>query len=132
MQDLQKVIEAMQTIKKYCASQPSSGGCYGCVFYGCCTPSNPEDWDIEEAKDRAGIRVRKKKSIEQVISDFPNATIYPTAKFASLVEDGCFCESDGSGRFHDGVDETDVSVWDEDEITQEHVDKYPYVCWYSK
>lgn len=130
MQDLQKVIDAIQTIKQYCASQPSEGSCYGCVFYRCCASSNPEDWDIEEAKDRAGLKVTK--TIEQIIGDFPNATIYPTTKFADLVEDGCFCSSDGSGRFHDGSDETDVSVWDEDEITQEHMDKYPYVCWYSK
>lgn len=98
-----------------------------CLFKANCFGMNPEDWDIEEA-----TRLTETKSIEQVISDFPNATIYDSKKFSVLVEDGCFCSSDGSGCFHDGSDETDVSVWDEDEITQEHVDKYPYVCWYSK
>jgi hypothetical protein len=123
---MQKVIEAMKTIRDYCKSLPVDG-CCKCLFKAYCFGMNPEDWDIEEA-----TRLKETKSIEQVICDFPNATIYPTAKFASLVEDGCFCESDGSGRFHDGVDETDVSVWDEEEINQEYIDKYPYVCWYSK
>lgn len=127
MQELQKVIDAMKTIKDYCKSLPVDG-CCRCLLKPNCFGINPEDWDIEEAS----ARLKETKSIEQVIGDFPNATIYPTAKFADLVEDGCFCESDGSGRFHDGEEETAVSVWDEEEITQDQIDAYPYVCWYSK
>ena len=35
---------------------------------------------------------------------------------------------DGDGFFHDGLSETDISVWYDPAL----LDKYAYVCWYNK
>ena len=54
MKELQKVIDAMKTIKDYCKSLPADG-CCRCPFRSSCFGINPEDWDIEEAKNRGGV-----------------------------------------------------------------------------
>lgn len=70
------------------------------------------------------------KTIEQVQSEtFGN--VYTIEEFARLVDAGLFIEYDGSGRFHDGEKETNISVWDES-LTWDDVKDYPYVIWYNR
>lgn len=57
--------------------------------------------------------------------------MYKTAEFIKLVIDGFFTRYDGNGFFHDGVKETDISVWD-DSLSFEQVQSYPFVCWHNK
>lgn len=78
------------------------------------------------------------KSLKQVQAEaetiFDGAEVYDTAHFASLAERKCFISFDGDGFYHDGVNETDISVWDSKEMlmSPETPKKYPYVVWYSK
>ena len=52
-------------------------------------------------------------------------------EFAECVERGDFNSFDGVGFFHDGEQETDKGVWDDD-LTWDDVKDYPYVVWYNK
>ena len=70
------------------------------------------------------------KTIEQIKAE-TFGHVYTIEEFARLVDVGLFIEYDGSGCFHDGEKETDISVWD-DTLTWEDVKDYPYVVWYNK
>lgn len=70
------------------------------------------------------------KTIEQIQSE-TFGHVYTIEEFAQMVEDGLFIEYDGSGCFHDGEKETNISVWD-DTLTWEDVKDYPYVIWYNR
>lgn len=71
------------------------------------------------------------KTIEQVRAEMEFGDVFTKEEFGDLVDKGWFIPSDGVGRFHDGENETNVSVWD-NSLTPEDVEKYPYVCWYNK
>lgn len=71
------------------------------------------------------------KTIEQVRAEMEFGDVFTKEEFGRLAGVGWFIPSDGTGRFHDGENETDVSVWD-NSLTPEDVEKYPYVCWYNK
>jgi len=57
--------------------------------------------------------------------------VYTLEEFAEEVDEGYINSNDGCGYFHDGDNETNISVWTED-LTLEEMKKYPYVCWYNK
>lgn len=60
-----------------------------------------------------------------------HANVYTKKEFVQLVDEGMFIPYDGIGYFHDGTNETDISVWD-NSLTAKDVEKYPYVCWYNR
>lgn len=78
------------------------------------------------------------KTIEQVKEDlrkegFENDDIvYTTEDFLKAVKTGFFNSYDGIGYYHDGENETDISVFSGEISFTEAVKKYPYVCWYNK
>jgi len=57
--------------------------------------------------------------------------VYDTDDFVRIVNSGCINAFDGIGVFHDGENETRISVWSVDMFDHQY-DKYPYVCWYNK
>jgi len=71
------------------------------------------------------------KTIEQIKMECEYADVMTTKEFCQAVATGYFNSFDGSGYFHDGEKETDISVWDRS-LTWDDVKKYPYVCWYNK
>lgn len=75
--------------------------------------------------------MKTKKEIAAEHEILSEDEIYTREEFEELVDCGAFIPYDGIGYFHDGEDETEVSVWDET-LTPEDVEKYPYVCWYNR
>ena len=71
------------------------------------------------------------KTIEQVRAEQEFADVLTREEFALFVNVGAFTSYDGVGYFHDGENETDISVWNRT-LIPEDVEKYPYVCWYNK
>lgn len=57
--------------------------------------------------------------------------IFTVDEFIEQIEKGFINHYDGDGYFHDGENETDISVWDES-LTWSDVKSFPYVCWYNK
>lgn len=57
--------------------------------------------------------------------------IFTVDEFIEQIEQGSINHYDGDGYFHDGENETDISVWDES-LTWSDVKSFPYVCWYNK
>ena len=78
------------------------------------------------------------KTIEQVKEDLQKEgfesddIVYTTEDFLKAVERGFFTSYDGIGYYHDGENETDISVFSYEISFAEAVKKYPYVCWYNK
>jgi len=56
--------------------------------------------------------------------------VYTTQEFIDCVRRGSIISDDGTGYFHDGENETFVSVWKCN--LNKAKEKYPYVCWYNK
>lgn len=73
-------------------------------------------------------KTKKIKSIDEVRNEMEYGDVLSSEEFKTEVENGGFNEYDGTGYYHDGQKETDVSVWSKDEIDT----SYPYVCWYNK
>jgi len=74
------------------------------------------------------------KTIEQIAAEheiLDIGDIFTLEEFMHLHELGFITSYDGRGYFHNGENETDISVWDET-ITLEEAKKYPYICWYNK
>lgn len=71
------------------------------------------------------------KTIEEVKAERSYGDVYTREDFERLVRVGWFVPSDGSGRYHDGENETNISVWDKS-LTSNKIKKYPYVRWYNK
>ena len=70
------------------------------------------------------------KTIKEVRTECEYADVMTTEEFCQEITNGYINSFDGSGYFHDGEEETDISVWDRS-LTWEDVKKYPYVCWYN-
>ncbi len=72
--------------------------------------------------------LEKSKEEIQATSD---SDVYTLEEFIGFIEAGSITRYDGNGYFHDGVRETEISVWDNG-LTWNDVKDYPYVCWYNK
>lgn len=70
------------------------------------------------------------KTLEQVQAEMKYGEVFTVEEFSDAVENGYFIPYDGIGRFHDGENETNISVWSD--FTPEEVKNYPYVCWYNR
>ncbi len=70
------------------------------------------------------------KSKAQVQSETEYGDVYTREEFIELVARGLLLPYDGSGYFHDGIEETNRSVWEED-LSLLELRKYPYVMWYN-
>lgn len=57
--------------------------------------------------------------------------IFTLEEFIEAVDYGLFNRYDGRGYFHNGEEETELSVWD-NTLAWDDVKDYPYVCWYNK
>ena len=69
------------------------------------------------------------KTLEQIQKEIPYGHIFYTVDFKFEADCGNFIDYDGDGFFHDGIEETDISVWSADYKDWE---KYPYVVWYNR
>lgn len=70
------------------------------------------------------------KTLEQVkIEEF--ADVFTLNEFIEMLDEGYIIDYDGIGYFHDGENETNISVWD-NTLTWDDVKNFPYVCWYNK
>ena len=49
-----------------------------------------------------------------------------------MLADGSIIPYDGMGRFHDGENETRISIFSKEVSFYEALVKYPYICWYNK
>lgn len=58
--------------------------------------------------------------------------VFSFLKFTEMVHNGYIIQSDGTGYFHDGEKETDVSVFSKTVNFYDACKKYPYVCWYNR
>lgn len=70
------------------------------------------------------------KSIKQIKEECIGE-VFTLKEFISHTDIGLFNRYDGDGYFHDGENETNISVWDSN-LAWEDVENYPYVCWYNK
>lgn len=57
--------------------------------------------------------------------------IYTLNEFIDMVNKGSINSYDGNGFFHNGENETNISVWD-NSLNWDDVKNFPYVCWYNK
>lgn len=57
--------------------------------------------------------------------------IFAIAEFAEMVERGKFNKNNGYGHLHDGVKETNISVWKHNLFNDDVQKKYPYVTWHK-
>lgn len=71
------------------------------------------------------------KPISQVRQEIPEADVYTVNEFSDLIDCGGIGNYDGQGYFHNGENETVLSVWD-DTISWEQVKNFPYICWYNR
>jgi len=70
------------------------------------------------------------KTLEQVkVEEF--ADVFTLNEFIEMLDEGYIIDYDGIGYFHDGENETNISVWD-NTLTWDDVKNFPYVCWYNK
>ncbi len=58
--------------------------------------------------------------------------VLATVDFIAVVRNGTLNPYDGDGCFHDGEEESDISVWSVNKITPEFLEQYPFVVWYNK
>ena len=75
--------------------------------------------------------MKTKKEIEKENGILTETSIYTLEEFEEQIDKGGIDRNDGEGYFHNGENETRISVWD-DSLTWEDVKDYPYVCWYNK
>ena len=68
------------------------------------------------------------KSKEEVQAEMKFGDVITAEKFRKLVEPRCIIDDDGCGCLHNGIEETDLDVFEYFEF----IDKFPYVCWYNK
>ena len=71
----------------------------------------------------------KNKQLVQVENE--DCYVFTLEEFEEYVNNGSITMYDGYGYFHDGENETDICVWDE-ELPWEDFGKFQYVCWYNK
>ena len=71
------------------------------------------------------------KGKEQIQEEIGYGEVLTIEEFFSDVMRGCLTPSDGIGYFHDGTNETERSVWDEN-LSLVELKEYPYVTWYNK
>lgn len=57
--------------------------------------------------------------------------IFTLDEFIEQIKQGSINRYDGNGYFHDGENETDISVWDIS-LNRMNTINYPYICWYNK
>lgn len=82
------------------------------------------------------------KTIDEVKQDLINKGIwskedadwivYHTTDFCKMLADGSIIPYDGMGRFHDGENETRISIFSKEVSFYDALVKYPYICWYNK
>lgn len=73
------------------------------------------------------------KTKQQIKRDMKYGSVYKSSEFRGYVKDGLIIDYDGHGYFHDGENETEVSVFNEyGTFRQKESKKYPYVCWYGR
>ena len=70
------------------------------------------------------------KTLKQVEAE-EIADVYTLEEFIELLNEGYIIDYDGIGYFHNGENETNISVWDHN-LTWDDVKNFPYVCWYNK
>lgn len=71
------------------------------------------------------------KTLEQVKVEQEFGEVFTVNEFAELYHEGYINEYDGIGYFHDGENQTKISVWDKN-LTLDKIQNFPYVCWYNK
>lgn len=73
------------------------------------------------------------KTKEQIQAEEKIGDVFTTNEFTEFINKGCFNSYDGGGVFHDGNNETSISVWDNDGEYQYGIaNQYPYVMWFNK
>ena len=70
------------------------------------------------------------KTLDQVKTECIGE-VYTLDDFSDLIDAGCINSYDGEGYFHNGEEETSISVF-APFITWESIKDFPYVCWYNK
>ena len=73
--------------------------------------------------------IKTKEQIQEELGD--NGDVYTIMEFLDDMIGGCLLPYDGNGYFHDGTQETNKSVWDND-LSLVDLRQYPYVTWYNK
>lgn len=83
-----------------------------------------------------------KKTIDEVKQDLINkgfwskedtdGIVYRTIDFCKMLANHSIIPDDGTGRFHDGENETRISIFSKEISFYEALVKYPYICWYNK
>ena len=68
------------------------------------------------------------KTFVQVKNETKFGNVYSRERFIELLNDGWFTPYDGDGIYHDGENETRISVWS----VPIDATIYPYVIWFNK
>lgn len=71
------------------------------------------------------------KTKKQIKKELYCSEVYTKEEFLKLNEEKLIIPYDGQGYFHDGENETNLSVW-ADSLTWDDVKDYPYIVWYNK
>ena len=71
------------------------------------------------------------KTKEQIKKEEGCSDVFTLDEFGDAVDCGGINSNDGIGYFHDGNNETRITVWN-DKLTWDDVKGYPYICWYNK
>lgn len=81
----------------------------------------PEPWSPEEPEAMTAKKIQESC----------DGTVYTREEFRIIVKKGGINCHDGFGHYHDGVKETEVSVFDENGNFTDIL-QYPFVCWYNQ
>lgn len=68
------------------------------------------------------------KTLVQVKEETEIGNVYTRERFIELLDEGWFTPYDGGGIYHDGENETNISVWS----VPIDATTYPYVIWFNK
>ena len=78
------------------------------------------------------------KTIEEIRVEL-DCDVYTIEDFSDLIDNGYLISYDGNGYFHNGEQETNISVWDDsyfEGMTPDEIDaflsKHPYITWYNR
>ena len=72
----------------------------------------------------------KPKTLDEVKKEMGDSCeVMTSEEFKKCVECGGFIPWDGDGQYHNGIKETDINVWDDDDKINTC---FPYVCWYNR
>lgn len=72
-----------------------------------------------------------KRCVRHLEEQFPGAEILTLEQFSEGCTDGVYSPYDGTGYFWNGIEKTNLSVWD-DSWTSKAIESFDFIIWYDE